>query len=625
MLEKIREGSQGLIIKIVLGAVILSFALAGIGSYIGRPVENLAAIVNGEKIRSQELEQAYQNQRARMEAQLGEMFSQLASNEGYIQQLRASALENLIDEALLDQAVAEAGIRISDEQVKNNIRSMQEFQRDGSFDNERYLALIRNAGYSVAGFREVLRGQMARAQLVSAAIDSEFVLPAESDAVARLLEQKRTIRYWNINTNTLADAVVPTEEELRAHYDANQFGYQQPEQVAVQYIELNVEKLEAGIEVTEEEADQYYSDNSNSYITPEERSIAHILVSNDKDDAKQVAEDLLAQIKGGADFAAIAKEHSDDAFSAQDGGKLAFMDPSFEAPAAELTNVGDISEVVETSFGFHILKLLELTPEVVTPFSEVRDAVIAEVKKEKAYERFYELQQVISDLAFEVPDSLNDAAEAAELEIQTSSLFARNQAPAPLNHPKLNDAAFSEAVLLDSMNSDVIETRSGQLFVVRLNEHQPARNLTFDEVKDRVVAEVKQQQGQAKADEIANQLKALLSTGVEPDEAWLQSNSTVAVPSQVIGRFDNMVPASVRTAAYEAMRNSEGSSYEVAKQAGRVSVVAIDGVSDIDRPAEEMLNQLKPRLVAQYSDQAYRGMLAVLRANAEISYPKAAQ
>jgi len=625
MLEKIRDGSQGLIIKIVLGAVILSFALAGIGSYIGRPVENLAAIVNGEKIRTQEFEQAYQNQRARVEAQMGEMFSQLAANEGYIQQLRASVLENLIDEALLDQAVVDAGIRISDQQVKDKITSMQEFQRDGKFDNERYLTLIRNAGYSVAGFRELLRGQMARAQLVGAAIDSEFVLPGESKNVARLLEQKRTIRYWSIDTNALSATVEPTAEQLQAHYDANQFGYQQPEQVALEYIELNAKTLESGIEVTEAEAEQFYSDNSNRYVQQEQRRIAHILIGNDKDDAKSKAEELLAKIRSGEDFAELAKAHSDDPFSAEKGGELEFIDPSFEAPVAALANVGDVSEVVETSFGYHILKLLQIKPEVVTPYAEVKLAVMAELKQDKALEQFYELQQIISDLAFEKPKTLEDAANAAELEVKTTPLFARNQAPAPLNNPKLNSAAFSDAVLLDGLNSDLIETQAGQLFVVRLKEHQQARNLTFDEVKQQVVEQVKQKQAQSKADEIAEQLKTMLNSGAEPDSAWLANNNASAVAAQEIGRFETSVPAAIRNAAFDAQRNADGSSVEVAKYAGAVTVIAVDAVNDGEAPAAEMLEQLKPRLVAQYSDNAYRGMLAVLRAKAEISYPHTAQ
>ena len=630
MLDKIRDGSHGLIIKIILGAVILSFALAGIGSYIGQPVENLAAIVNGDKIRNQQLEQAYQNQRARMQSQLGEMFNQLSSNEAYMQQLRASVLENLVDETLLNQAVADAGIRISDQQIKQHIKSMQEFQRDGQFDNERYLNLIRNAGYTAASFRETLRSQMARAQLVEAAVDSEFLLPTEGDNIARLLEQKRTIRYWSIDTEQLAEAVTPTAEQLQAHYDENQFNYQQPEQVSLDYIELNTKALEAGIEVTEEDAKQFYADNSNRYLTEEERRVAHILIGNDKDDAQQTAADLLAKIKAGDDFAALAKAHSDDTFSAENGGELdsfakGVMDPAFDAAAFALQAAGDVSEVVESQFGYHIIKLLAVTPEVVTPFADVKQDVLQEVKQEKALEQFYELQQTISDLAFEVPDSLQDAASAADLTIHSTALFARNQAPAPLNHPKLNDAAFSDAVLLDGMNSDVIETQPGQLFVVRLNTHQAARNLSFDEVTEQLQTEVKQQQAQTKADEIAQQLKTMLSTGGEPEQNWLESNSASASAAQTIARFDNTLPAAIRTAAFDAMRATSGSSLEIAKYAGAVTVVAVDDVTDTEQPVAAMLEQLQPRLVAQYSEHSYQGLLSVLRAKAEISYPKVAQ
>lgn len=630
MLEKIREGSQGLMIKVVLGAVILSFALAGIGSYIGRPAENLAAVVNGQKIRHQELEQAYQNHRARMEAQLGDVFNQLAANEGYIQQLRASVLENLIDEALLNQAVTNAGIRISDEQVKDNITSMKEFQRDGIFDNDRYLALIRNAGYSVSGFREVLRGQMARAQLVGATVDSEFVLPGESSTIARLLDQKRTIRYWTVDTNKLAESVAPTAEQLQAHYDENQFSYKQAEQVSLEYIELDAKSLEADVTITDEDVEQFYADNSNRYVHEEERKVAHILIGNDKDDAQAKAEALLAKVNAGDDFAALAKANSDDTFSAQNGGELdrfgkGVMDPAFEAAAFALAQTGDVSGVVESQFGFHIIKLISITPEKLTPLAEIKDDVVAELKQEKALEQFYELQQTISDLAFEVPDTLMDAAGAAELEVKSSALFMRNQAPAPLDHPKLNDAAFSEAVLLDGMNSDVIETQPGQLFVVRLKEHQPARSLPFDEVTEQVTAQVKQKQAQQQADDIAQQLKTMITDGAKPEQSWLQSNHVTAHATQTIGRFDNAIPAAIRTAAFDAMRHDQGSSLETAKYAGAVAVVAVDAVTDSTEPMAGMLAQLTPRLEAQNSELAYKGMIAVLRADAEISYPRVVQ
>ncbi|WP_434339213.1 SurA N-terminal domain-containing protein [Motilimonas cestriensis] len=427
MLDKFREGAQGPAAKIILGVVILSFALAGVGGYLGSTTADPAAVVNGEDITRQELESAYQQERNKVEQQYGESFAAIAADPSFAQQLRSNVLERLVSERLTDQAVTELGLRISDEQIKESIRSMPEFQRDGQFDNDTYLAVLRQSGYQPDQFRDILRQDMTRRQLLQSYLSSEISLPGEALQLYRLQAQQRELRQLEVNVSQFNDKVSVTDEEVDAYYQANQSSFQHPEQVNLDYVLLDAANLAGDVDLSEEAVKAYYQDHQSSYKAPEKRRVAHILVDINKDNAEKEAQDLLAKVQQGEDFAALAKTFSSDTFSGENGGELDWfekgvMDPEFEAAAFALEQVGDTSGVVKSEFGYHIIKLLEVQEDAAAPYEEVKDKIANTLKRDKAMEVFYEKLQKLSEMAFEVPDTLNEAADASGSNSATNGL-----------------------------------------------------------------------------------------------------------------------------------------------------------------------------------------------------------
>ena len=252
MLDKFREGAQGPAAKIILGVVILSFALAGVGGYLGSTTEEPAAVVNGEDISRQALESAYQQERNKVEQEYGDSFAAIAADPNFAQQLRANVLQRLVNERLTDQAIEELGLRISDEQIKQSIRTMAEFQRDGKFDNDTYLAVLRQSGYQPDQFRDVLRQDMTRRQLLQSYLSSEISLPGEALHLYRLQAQQREVRQLTVAVNQFNDKVTVSDDEIDAYYQANQGDFQHPEQVNLEYVLLDAAALSTDVDLSEE-------------------------------------------------------------------------------------------------------------------------------------------------------------------------------------------------------------------------------------------------------------------------------------------------------------------------------------------------------------------------------------
>jgi peptidyl-prolyl cis-trans isomerase D len=436
MLERIREGSQGIAAKIILGVVIVSFAIAGVSSSLGIQGSVPVAEVNGVEIAQTEYVRAYQNERNRMQQQFGEFFEQLAASPGYMEGIKSGVLDRLVEKELSQQLADELGLFIGDDQIKQAIIETTAFHVDGKFDNDRYLQTLARAGYTPSKFREIMREDMLTRQLLVALTNSEFSLDNEAAYFAKLQNQTRDIEYAEVSLEQFKQGVTAEQDELEASYQENIDRYQTPEQVSLSYINLTVDDLVDQITVSDEEIQQQYDASPDAYKRDERRRASHILIGSD-DKAK--ADDLLAQIKGGADFAELAKTHSEDTFSGEKGGDLDFfargvMTSEFEDAAFALVNKGDVSDVVESEFGFHIIKLTDIEAESIQPLSEVKETIAVSIKREKANILFGEKQQLIADLAFEISDSLEDAAAEAGVKVETTPLFSAATAPAIVNN-----------------------------------------------------------------------------------------------------------------------------------------------------------------------------------------------
>ncbi|NKC19257.1 peptidylprolyl isomerase [Pseudoalteromonas sp. S4498] len=629
MLEKIREGSQGPAAKIVLGLVILSFALAGIGGYLGQTTEQPVAEVNGVKISQTKFSRAYSNERARLEQQFGEYFAQIAADPNYMAQIRQGVVDQLVQQELQTQLAKELGLRVSDEQVKKAIVEMPYFQIGGEFSNDRYLQVIRQMNFQPDSFREYLRDEMTRAQLISAVAGTDFVLKNELQQSIALQQQTRAIDYAVLSKELVKDEVSVSDEEIQNYYDLNQTQFQAPELVAVNYIELKAEDLEPAEPVAEEALKTYYEEQKNQYLEPERRRVSHILVdaSEDAEAAKQKADEILAELNNGADFAVVAEEKSDDVVSAELGGDLDWierdmMDPAFEDAAFALAAVGDVSEVVESEFGFHIIKLTDIQRQQAQSFEDVKDDLRAELEKAAKIDAFYQKQTRVAELAFEMADSLQDAAEAAGVEIKSTELVSRNALPEPLNSPAISNTIFTPELLEDRVNSEVLEVAPEHIVVVRVAEHKAAATKPLEEVSTQIETQLSNEKASTLIAEKALSLFEQLQGGSTLAEIAKEQSIEVKSVTELKRRSYDVPPA-IAAEAFKlpqpGVAETESALVELGNGDSAFVVLKSVTTPEVDDKVDP---QQKQSITASYANKNYLELLAALEAKSEVKRPQ---
>lgn len=493
MMDNLRAAANHVVLKIILALIILSFVLTGVGNYLIGGSGDYAAKVNGQTIERAQLEQAFQSERSRMQQQLGDQFSALAGNEGYMQQMRRQVLSQLIDNMLLDQYAKKLGLAVSDDQIKDAIRKAPYFQTNGQFDNAKYLDLIGRMGYTADNFAQSMRQQLVNQQVIQAFGESGFVLPSESQAMAALVLQERDVRLATIDLKALQAKQSAGDDELKAYYDQNKNSFIAPEQVKVSYIPLDAASMQDNVKVSEEDINAYYDQHKSSYGQPERKNYSVIQLKTEAE-----ANAALDELKKGADFATLAKEKSTDIISRRTGGELGWLEPETtadELKQANLTEKGQLSGVVKSSVGYLIVRLNDIEPEKLKPLSEVHDAIAKQVQQEKAVDAYYALQQKVSEAATSDNESLASAEEAAGVKAAQSDWFTRDNIPAALNFKPVVQAIFDGSLIGENgapgSNSDVITVDGDRAFVVRVSGHKPEGIEPFDQVKDRVAELVK--------------------------------------------------------------------------------------------------------------------------------------
>ena len=625
MLERIREGSQGPWAMAIIALIVLSFVFAGVSSYVSSSGSSAAAEVNGEPISQQDVERAYQAQRARLEAQFGEGISALFSDENYLRDFRMNVLDRLIADTLIEQKAKELGMRVSDKQIRDAITAMPEFQTEGSFDNERYLMLLRQNGFQPSDFRDYMRQQMTREQLSRAVQASDFSLPEEVNLAHRLQGQTRNADYLIVDSAPFAASVELSDEEVQAFYDENISRFDTQEKVNLAYVTLAVEDLKADVSVSEEEIEQEYQDNIALYKTTEERRVSHILIEfgDDKGAAKEKAESLLAEVEQGADFAELAEANSADTFSAENGGDLDFitagmMDPSFDEAAFAISNVGETSEVIETEFGYHIIKLTDMKPVETTPLAEVRDEIEAQLLTDKATDEFFALQSEMANLAFEVPDTLEDVAGAVNGKIKETGLVTASAVPAALNVPAVTSKMFDPDFIAEGLNSDVIELSNDEVVVIRVVGHEPQRTQALDEVRTQILAQLRARKAQEAAAEWADNVVEQVQAGESP-ELTIGDVTLEWQSKEAIARNSTELPRNLVDTVF-TLSTEEGNNLEVAKLgSGDVGVVRLTAVNMPEALGEEELDSLKQQLMTNYSQANYQSFVDSLRSAADVT------
>ena len=522
LMQRLRDGSSGILAKIIVGLIIVVFALFGFGSITTFlvPVPK-AATVNGSEITQQTMEIAVERQRRRLLAQ------DVPAEDIDEDELRGEVLDSLVSREVLTQAAEGMGLYISAEAIDDQIRRTQAFQIDGVFDPEQFKLTLGGAGYSPLTYRDELKADILIDQMRSGIRQSAFMTPGEIRRYGALVLQMRDISWLRIDVDAIKSEVSISDEAISDYYNQHTAGFVTEEAVSLEYVELRLEDLAAKVAVTPEVIQQQYEETKDSYTKKESRRVSHIL-SQISDtvhaaDARARIDGILEQLRnveaGDAasddrkTFAELAREHSDDPGSAANGGDLGFNEPGifapeFEAVANEL-ELNQLSDPVLTQYGYHIIKVTEIEPAYTPPLDEIRDDVESTYRTSVARDEFVMLSTRLSELLFENFDLEVPASETG-LTRQTTGMVTRSTDTGLMANAEVAVMAFSPDVLVDRNNSDVIEISDDYHVALRVLEHKPGALRTIEEVTAEIRAMLQQEQAiQLAESRAADMIKAM--------------------------------------------------------------------------------------------------------------------
>lgn len=565
MLQSIRDRAQGWFAAIIFGFIILAFGMWGINFYIRTGGEVVVAEVNGEEIKVAEFERDFQQYRRQLQAVAGGRIDVDTLDQGLV---RRQALQQIVDEEILKQASRDAGLRVSDGQVAGAIQSFEPFQRDGKFASDLYDRRLRDLGMSPAGFEQEMRQSMVVEQLRQGVTDTAFATVAEIDRIEGLKGQKRDLVYTVIAAEPYKAEIKPSDAEIEASYKGHAERYMTPDLVKIAYLELSVDELAKDVAVTEEELKAHYEEHKADYTAPEERSANHILVHVEKDAkdadveaARKKAEEYLAEARGGKSFEEIAMAHSDDVGSKAEGGKTGFfrrgvMAKEFDEAAFSM-QPGEIRGPIRTDFGFHIVRLNEIHPAVTMAFDEAKADVEKAFRLAAAETLYYEKADQLSTLTYENSDSLEPAAKALDMTGKETDFFPRTGGQDLTADPKVLEAAFSEEVLKERLNSQALEIATGRTVVLRVAEHKPAAPRDLAAVREEIVDAIVAETAKQKASERGKALLERLNKG-ESRDALAQSEGLQWTEASDVVRSDPNVNRAMTRAAFKLRPAEEG-------------------------------------------------------------------
>lgn len=549
MFDSIRK-HQRLLQFILLILIFPAFAFFGIQGY-DRFLSDGDAVarVGDAKITRQEFELARQRQLDQMRQVFGGQVDPAMLDNAAA---RAEILEGLVTQRALMLEAAEQRIVVSDDTLRRTILAIPDLVRaDGSFDMERYRALLAAQGRNEAMFEAELRSDLAMQALPGAISQTPVVPEALVDRVARLGEQTREIRQRTFLPADFQSAVDTSDEALKRFHEQNAGAFETPEQARVEYLLLEPAAIEAAIQLNPDEVRAYYEQNKARYATAEQRRASHILITVDPgadDAAKKAARDKAQAIRdklaGGADFAELARSESQDPGSAPSGGDLGFFSASMMvkpfADAAFALKEGEISQVVESEFGYHVIRVTGIRPGTERPFQTVRGEIEAEIRKQQSAGRFAEAAENFSNLVYEQADSLAPAAERFGLKVEAASEVRRDGVQAlprehPLNHPRVLQALFSDDSLAGKRNTQAVDIGGGRLVSARIVEHSPARRQPFEEVRDEVRKRLVARESAQAARKAGETLLAELRGGkAQPGAEFGEARTIPRAPSEAL-------------------------------------------------------------------------------------------
>ena len=624
MLQDIRDNSQGVIAKVIIGLIVAIFVLFGAESIIGGLTRAPGiAEVNGEEISDFQLQQGVQ-----------ELINSIGGSAEGIDQslLEQIAINQIVEETLLRQAAQAAALGISAERIDRAIIDNPNFQVGGRFEPEFAVRTMNSQGFSIQSYKDALSRQMLLSQVVNAYSSSGFATESELQTLASLSAQTRDFRYLTIPPGTRTLGTPITGDEIAAYYKSNQARFVRPESVTVDYVVLDKTSLADAIELEEGAVQAQYEIERSSFEGSAEKRASHILFETGStlsvDQAMEAATAAIERLNLGESFESLALELSSDQVSAEEGGDIGFSDgsafPSEIEAALEGVAVGDTAGPVETEFGIHVVKLTEDNSAVFQSFDEVAARIERDLKSAQVEQSFAGALSDLSNLAFESSD-LQRLSDELGLDILTSGDFDRSGGGDLFSEPRILEAAFSDEVMLDGNNSDVIEIGEERAVVLRVNTITPEGILPLDDVEPEIAVALRSQMERDAVTALGNELATLLEAGSDT-ELFLADNELQWRSEVAVRRTQSNVNREIIESIFALPAPASGSvsRSQLSLTNGTFVMAELTSVAEgsFDALADAEKSAMRESVVGDLGSSELRAFVANLRETGDIVVPE---
>ncbi|SPT68097.1 Peptidyl-prolyl cis-trans isomerase D [Anaerobiospirillum thomasii] len=564
--DTLRAGAESRVFKIILFLIILSFIFTGVGGYL-IPRLNTDPVTVGEyKISAQEWNNQYNQQAQMLQRNYGAQAVSMLENPQYVKELKTQILENLIDNVAFNAAVYDANVRIGDNQVKDVIRSNPAFIKDGKFNNDLYIATVRNMGITPEYYGEQMRVSLMSTSVSEplmrlASIPFDYEVKALSDVVSKV----RYVDLYSIDKRDLTKSIKPSDDEVMAYYKDNSDKFKSPAVSKFNYIVLDMAKLMNEVVVNDEKLDEYFNMHHDDFKVAQRRGVYHLAVAKGSE-AQSKIDAIKADLKAGTSFVDVADKYGINKDNIDLGlisrGSVA---PNLEEAVFAIDGVGGVSDAIVDDFGTHFVGVYKIEEEHTPSLSEVKSEVRTAYINEEARKLFNEKSQTLADMSFENPDSLDATAKALNLEIMDSGDFSYGDSKAvwPLNTKAMQEAAFNEENINSHMNSSPVNISDSVVAVINIYDYKASALKSFDEVKDEAYALTVDSQSVKKAEQLLQDYAKSIAAGSakDPEGIEIKSSKNIALP-----RGDNAYDPEFGMAVY-AIENAKNA-YTIATNKG---------------------------------------------------------
>lgn len=609
------------IVQVVMFLIIVAFAFFGVDTYKNSGGLAAPATVNGEKISQQELDNALRQQMERVREQAGANF-----DPGYFEkpEIKRVILDNLISQRLLSSQARSVGLTLSDAQMAQIIDGFEAFRKDGKFDRQRYIEVLAAQKMTPLIFQSRVTDDVITKQLVEAYIRNGYASQYGADNLIRLNEQQRVVSVSQFTPDLYTKQLKVEEVAVKEYFDKNQKEFKTPESARVEYLIFSVSALLSQVSVSDAEIKEYYQKHQPEFSTPKLIKAAHIQIEvgakaseADWKVAKVKAGQVLLEVKQApAQFAQLAQKYSQDPGSASNGGNLGMfgrgmMGKPFDDVAFKLL-VGEISDLVQSDFGFHIIKVLGIKGGVAQEFNEVKSTIAQKLKTQKANEKYAELAEKFSNAVYEQSDSLKPAADLVKLPLLKVDWINKGQIGVSPWTDKALQAVFSDEAIKNKRNTPAIEIAPNTLLAARVLEHKQESVSPLAEVAATIRQKLQRQQAQSL---VVNEGKSILAKLQQGAGAGIQWKGPQTVTRSQHSSLDNDFTRKIFQAdasklpAYVGMENSQGG-YSIARID---SIKEVDSLDDVKRA--RYLQQLR-QITGEELLQSY---IADIKKNASIN------